>query len=39
MDMAAWRLNFLEWNARAEVFDHPVLATTATNLLQNPSAP
>jgi tetratricopeptide (TPR) repeat protein len=39
MDMAVWRLNFLEWNARAEAFDHPVLATTATNLIQNPSAP
>lgn len=33
VDMAGWRLNFLEWNARAEVFNHSAVATaTATNL-------
>lgn len=35
MDMAAWRLNFLEWNERAEAFNHQVVATTSTNLNQN----
>ncbi len=33
MDMAAWRLNFLEWNERAEAFNHRTVATTtSTNL-------
>jgi tetratricopeptide (TPR) repeat protein len=35
LDMAAWRLNFLEWNARAEPFIHQTLATTSTNLNLN----
>jgi tetratricopeptide (TPR) repeat protein len=26
VDMAAWRLHFLEWNERAEAFNHPVVA-------------
>ena len=37
VDMATWRLNFLEWNARAEPFVHPTIATLNTNL--NPSLP
>jgi len=32
VDMAGWRLNFLEWNHRAEVFNHPNVATAETNL-------
>ena len=32
MDMAAWRLNFLQWNERAETFNHQAVATTSTNL-------
>lgn len=35
MDMASWRLNFLEWNQRAEAFDHQTVATTSTNLNSN----
>lgn len=35
LDMASWRLNFLEWNARAEPFVHQTVATTSTNLNQN----
>lgn len=30
-EMAAWRLNFLEWNERAETFNHPALAAAGTN--------
>jgi hypothetical protein len=29
VDMAAWRLHFLEWNERAEAFNHPVVAAIA----------
>ena len=32
VDMASWRLNFLEWDRRAEAFNHDGLATTTTNL-------
>lgn len=32
IDMASWRLNFLEWTARAEVFNHQSVATISTNL-------
>lgn len=36
IDMAGWRLNFLEWQARAEPFVHPTIAaTTTTNLNSN----
>jgi tetratricopeptide (TPR) repeat protein len=34
-EMAAWRLNFLEWNERAESFNHQAGATTSTNLSLN----
>ena len=38
--MAGWRLNFLEWNARATQFNHEAVATatadTATNLNLSP---
>ena len=37
IDMAAWRLHFLEWNQRAEAFNHPTVASatsTDTNLNQ-----
>ena len=34
-DMASWRLNFLEWNQRAETFSHQAVATTSTNLNSN----
>jgi len=37
VDMATWRLSFLEWNARAAPFVHPTVATLNTNL--NPSLP
>jgi len=30
-DMAAWRLNFLEWNQRAESLVRPAVASTSTN--------
>jgi tetratricopeptide (TPR) repeat protein len=32
VDMASWRLNFLEWNHRAEAFTHETAALTTTNL-------
>ena len=32
VDMAGWRLHFLEWNDRAEVFNHAVAAVATTNL-------
>jgi len=35
VDMASWRLNFLEWNQRAEVFNRQSIATTSTNLNSN----
>jgi tetratricopeptide (TPR) repeat protein len=36
VDMASWRLNFLEWNVRAESFNHEgVAANTTTNLNSN----
>jgi tetratricopeptide (TPR) repeat protein len=37
LEMATWRLNFLEWNERAEVFVRPSVATTgaSTNLNLN----
>jgi len=35
MEMASWRLNFLEWNQRAEAFNHQTVATTSTNLNSN----
>ena len=35
MDMASWRLNFLEWNERAESFNHQSIATINTNLNVN----
>jgi tetratricopeptide (TPR) repeat protein len=34
-DMAAWRLNFLEWNERAESFNHPTDTLISTNLSLN----
>ena len=27
LDMAGWRLNFLEWNERAAAFNHQAIAT------------
>lgn len=38
MDMAAWRLNFLQWNDRAAAFDHPIaaLSNPTTNLSHQP---
>jgi tetratricopeptide (TPR) repeat protein len=35
VDMASWRLNFLEWNARAESFNHQAVASTATTNLNS----
>jgi tetratricopeptide (TPR) repeat protein len=35
VDMATWRLSFLEWNERAEPFVHQTVATTSTNLNAN----
>jgi tetratricopeptide (TPR) repeat protein len=36
VDMAGWRLNFLEWNDRAEAFNRQTIATaTTTNLNSN----
>ncbi len=36
VDMSRWRLNFLEWSARADAFDRPSVATvTTTNLISN----
>lgn len=35
IDMAGWRLDFLEWNARAQSVNAPTIATTATNLNSN----
>jgi tetratricopeptide (TPR) repeat protein len=35
VDMATWRLNFLEWDQRAEPFVHPTVATVNTNLNTN----
>jgi tetratricopeptide (TPR) repeat protein len=32
-DMAAWRLNFLEWSGRAESFNHQAVASAATTNL------
>jgi tetratricopeptide (TPR) repeat protein len=38
LDMAAWRLNFIEWNERADAFNHQNLAAlTTTNTSTNPS--
>jgi tetratricopeptide (TPR) repeat protein len=34
-EMAAWRLNFLEWNERAESFNHQAGTATSTNLSLN----
>lgn len=34
-DMAAWRLKFLEWDGRAEAFNHQTVATISTNLNSN----
>jgi tetratricopeptide (TPR) repeat protein len=34
VDMAGWRLNFLEWNARAEAFNHAANLNTNLNLSQ-----
>ena len=31
VDMASWRLNYLQWDAHAEPFIHQVLANTSTN--------
>jgi hypothetical protein len=33
VDMAGWRLNFLEWNGRAESFNGATVATVATTNL------
>jgi tetratricopeptide (TPR) repeat protein len=35
LDMAAWRLNFLEWSERAESFNHQTVAATTNNLSLN----
>jgi hypothetical protein len=35
MDMASWRLKFLEWNERAEPLVHQTVATATTNLNSN----
>jgi tetratricopeptide (TPR) repeat protein len=35
MDMAAWRLNFLEWSERTEPLVNQTVATTSTNLYVN----
>ena len=36
LDMAAWRLNFLEWNGRAEAFNHQnIAAASSTNTDHN----
>ena len=35
MDMAAWRLNFLEWNQRAEPVIHPIATLVSTNQTAN----
>ncbi len=36
VDMSRWRLNFLEWSARADAFDRPSVATvTTTNFISN----
>ncbi len=32
VDMATWRLNFLEWNERAEPLVNPTIASNSTNL-------
>ncbi|HUC84608.1 MAG TPA: tetratricopeptide repeat protein [Candidatus Acidoferrales bacterium] len=38
LDMATWRLNFLEWNERAEAFNHQTIAAaTTTNTNRNPN--
>jgi hypothetical protein len=37
--MATWRLNFLEWNERAEVFVRPSVATTGANTNLNLNQP
>jgi tetratricopeptide (TPR) repeat protein len=35
VDMASWRLNFLEWNGRVEAFNHTAVATTLTTNLNS----
>ena len=38
VDMAAWRLHFLDWNAHATAFNHETVASVATtNRTNNPS--
>jgi hypothetical protein len=43
LDMAAWRLSFLEWSDRAMQFNHPVMAnaesSATTNLNPNVNPP
>jgi hypothetical protein len=34
VEMANWRLNFLQWNVRAEAFNHDGAAATNLNLSQ-----